>query len=99
MMEEGNDEEEEKDEETMTEVNGADLVANAEPQFRTWFADLLAQTNCMRILLKLADFSDTSKVGGSDDDDEDEDFEDCEDMDEEEEKESNAQVIDIDSKK
>ena len=31
MMEEGNDEEEEKDEETMTEVNGADLVANAEP--------------------------------------------------------------------
>ena len=53
----------------------------------------------MRILLKLADFSDTSKVGGSDDDDEDEDFEDCEDMDEEEEKESNAQVIDIDSKK
>ena len=57
----------------------------------------------MRILLKLADYSDSSKVGSGggdgDDDEEDEDFEDCEDMDEEEEKESQAQVIDIDAGK
>ena len=55
----------------------------------------------MRILLKLADYSDSSKVGGDggDDDEEDEEFEDCEDMDEEEEKDSQAQVIDIDAGK
>ena len=33
----GGDEDDEEDEEVMTEVNGADLVANAEPQFRDWF--------------------------------------------------------------
>eukprot|EP00353_Schmidingerella_taraikaensis_P007323 CAMPEP_0185587594 /NCGR_PEP_ID=MMETSP0434-20130131/49785_1 /TAXON_ID=626734 ORGANISM="Favella taraikaensis, Strain Fe Narragansett Bay" /NCGR_SAMPLE_ID=MMETSP0434 /ASSEMBLY_ACC=CAM_ASM_000379 /LENGTH=68 /DNA_ID=CAMNT_0028209605 /DNA_START=256 /DNA_END=462 /DNA_ORIENTATION=+ len=50
----------------------------------------------MRIVLKLADYLDTSKVDGADDSDED--FEDCEEMDDGE-TESQAQVIDLDSQK
>jgi len=61
-------------------------------------SNLLAQTNCMRILLKLADYLDTSKVSGGDGEDDDEDFEECEDMDDGEEDEP-AQVIDLDASK
>jgi len=59
-------------------------------------SNLLAQTNCMRILLKLADFLDTTKVGSENDEDDEEEFEDCEEMDDEEDGEP-AQVIDLDS--
>jgi hypothetical protein len=61
-------------------------------------SNLLAQTNCMRILLKLADFLDTSKVGFGDDEADDEEFEDCEEMDDEENVEP-VQVIDLDTSK
>ena len=59
----------------------------------------MAQTNCMRILLKFADYLDTSKVGDAGADDDDEEFEDCEDMDENEEESTQAQVIDLDAQK
>ena len=59
-------------------------------------SNLLAQTNCMRILLKLADFLDTTDVGIGNDEDDEEEFEDCEEMDDEEDGEP-AQVIDLDS--
>ena len=57
----------------------------------------------MRILLKLADYLDTSKLGGSEED-EDEEFEDCEDDDDMEEGDevenaTAAQVIDLDATK
>ena len=52
----------------------------------------------MRILLKLADFLDTSKVGFGDDEADDEEFEDCEEMDDEENLEP-VQVIDLDTSK
>jgi len=80
------------DEEVMQEADDEDTVANSEPTFRTWHTSLLAQTNAMRILLKLADFLDTTKS----EDDDDEEFEDCEDMDAEDETETHAQVIDMD---
>jgi len=72
------------DEQDMEEVDDEDKVANTEPTFKTWQANLNAQTNCMRVLLKLADFIDTSKVGADEDGLSDEDFEDCEDMNEDE---------------
>ena len=72
-----NDDEEEMIEEGV--VEDEDTVAQTEPQFKTWQASLHAQTNCMRILLKLADFMDASRA--NDDDDDDEEFEDCEDDD------------------
>ena len=87
----------EDDEEIMHEADDEDQVAKTEPKFASWLSNLMAQTNCMRILLKLADYLDTSKVGGSDEDSEDEEFEDCEDMDEGEEEA--AQVIDLDEQK
>ena len=52
----------------------------------------------MRLILKLADYLDTSKVGGDSDEDDDEDFEDCEDMDDDDEADQ-AQVIDLDAQK
>lgn len=73
-------ENEEADEEIMEGADDEDQVAKSEPQFRTWLANLQAQTNCMRILLKIADYLDTSR-NCDDDDDEDEDFEDCDDDD------------------
>ena len=87
-------------EEIMEEADDEDLVAKSEPQFKTWNASLLAQTNCMRVLLKLADYLDTSKLDVSGED-EDEEFEDCEEdeddgaMQDEEQKQP-AQVIDMD---
>ena len=52
----------------------------------------------MRILLKLADYLDTTKVG--EDADEDEEFEDCEGDDGMQDEQSNeAQVIDLDAQK
>ena len=74
-----------------------DLVAKTEPQFKTWQASLLAQTNCMRLLLKIADFLDTSRE--DDDDEDDEEFEDCEDDDGamEDDNSQPAQVIDMDA--
>ncbi len=86
----------ENGEEEMKEIDEEDQVAINEPAFRTWSAKLQAQTNCLRILLKLADFLDTSKLGQADEDD-DEDFEDCEDMDEEGQDGAQAQVIDLDA--
>ena len=47
----------------------------------------------MRIILKLADYLDTSKANN--DDDEDEEFEDCEDMDDD--NANLVQVIDLDA--
>ena len=93
------DDDDDDEEEKMIEAEGEDMVAKTEPQFRTWRSNMLAQTNCMRILLKIADFLDTSKSGGSHDneDDDDDDFEDCEDMDEEEEAAASTQVIDLDA--
>ena len=82
----------------MEDVDDEDKVANTEPTFKTWQANLNAQTNCMRVLLKLADFIDTSKVSADEDGLSDEDFEDCEDMDEETEG-VKAQVIDLDAQK
>ena len=87
-------------EEVMQEAEDEDTVAKSEPLFRTWYASLIAQSNAMRILLKLADYLDTSKVGGDDDDD-DEEFEDCdeEEMVEDAQGGSQAQVIDLDAQK
>lgn len=87
-------------EEVMQEAEDEDTVAKSEPLFRTWYASLIAQSNAMRILLKLADYLDTSKVGGDDDDD-DEEFEDCdeEEMDDDAAGGSEAQVIDLDAQK
>ena len=85
----------EGDEEIMHEADDEDQVAKNEPKFGSWYNNLMAQTNCMRIILKLADYLDTSKVGGIDEDSEDEECEDCEDMDDD--NEEPAQVIDLDA--
>jgi len=54
----------------------------------------------MRIILKMADYLDTSKVGGDAGDIDDEEFEDCEDMDDDAtDTASAAQVIDLDQQK
>ena len=92
------------DEEEMQEADEEDKVANTEPQFRTWYANLLAQTNCMKMLLKIADYLDSSKVRNDTmGDDEDDDFEDCEEDDDDgamEDTNANpAQVIDLDEQK
>ena len=74
-----------------------DMVAKTEPQFKTWQASLLAQTNCMRLLLKIADFLDTSRA--DEDEEDDEAFEDCDDdgaMEDDDESQP-AQVIDMDA--
>ena len=84
------------DEEVVEEViDDEDKVAKTDPSFRIWQNSLFAQNNCMRIILKFADYLDkSSKEGSSDDDD---DFEDCEEMDED--SAAQAQVIDLDSSK
>ena len=94
----GDDDDDDGDEEVMEDADDEDKVAKTEPLFRTWQANLLAQTNCMRILLKIADYLDTSR-SGDDDDDDDEEFEDCDDDEDggmQDEGGQPAQVIDLD---
>ena len=67
-----------------------DTVAQTDPSWRLWKAGLCAQTNCLRMVLKVADFLDTNREEDMSDDAE---FEDCE-LDEGEEEEEN--VIDLD---
>jgi len=75
-------------------IDDEDKVAKANPEFKTWQTNLLAQNNCLRIVLKLADYLDESKNGADNDDEE---FEDCDDMDDD--TASAAQVIDLDASK
>ena len=67
-----------------------DTVAQNDPSWKLWKAGLCAQTNCLRIVLNIADFLDNNKEEDMSDDEE---FEDVE-IDDNEQEEEN--VIDLD---
>ena len=74
----------------LMEGDEEDTVAQSDPSWRLWKAGLCAQTNCLRMVLKVADFLDTNREEDMSDDAE---FEDCALDDNDEEGEN---VIDLD---
>ena len=70
-----------------------DQIALTDPSFKLWKNSLLAQTNNIRMILKIADFLDSSKADKSVEEGDDAEFEDCELEDDDEEDEN---VIDMD---
>ena len=77
----------------LVEGDEEDKVAMDNPNFGLWKNNLQAQTNNMRMILKVADFLDAAKQNMSDDEGSDAEFEDCEQDDDVGETEN---VIDMD---
>ena len=62
----------------LVEGDEEDKVALTNPKFGLWKNGLLAQTNTLRMVVKVADFLDSSKADFSEDEGSDAEFEDCE---------------------
>jgi len=84
-MDDGNDEEEEK------EIDEEDTNAE-KPEFKKWLVITKANTNTLRLILKMVECIDDDFEG----DDGDDGFEDCMDDDEDDNQDQSNTVIDLD---
>ena len=83
---------EEEEEIDLERIDEKDTIGEKDPGFGKWMNFTKASVKTLRIVLKLADFADTSKLDDMSDDDAE--FEDCE-IDEDEGVDD-GQVVDLD---